>query len=462
MSYQAWAYIWGVLLAGALATIYSFANITLHDFQWPAFVTLTAFATLAHLFEAQAHGRHSYYPSYVFFFAGVLLLHPALLAVLVATPHIIELVKDRIVSSDLRRAWYVQPFNIAMHIVAGFMARLIYSGLHDGAVALFLPQQAMIAVTSAALAYVVINNFLLGAALVLARGISWRESGVLDLENLLSELILLCLGYVVAILWQLNPWFILPAISPLALMYRALTVPRLKQEAQIDAKTGLANARHFGKLLNDEFNRAQRFNRPLAFVMADLDFMRNINNNYGHLAGDAVLARIGHIIRTTVRDYDVAGRFGGEEFALALPEMDLPRARELAERLRMAIEAADFVVPTSDAPIHVTMSMGVACFPSDATTPTALIHEADVAVYAAKANGRNQVVCAADVPPATKIKHLPKTEQPKGTVEAEPHSQCDSLTVEREDMARLVASNGDRGSGSSSMALNVLASRYRR
>jgi diguanylate cyclase (GGDEF)-like protein/putative nucleotidyltransferase with HDIG domain len=261
----------------------------------------------------------------------------------------------------------------------------------------------VLAVVASALTYVAVNHVLVGQALVLARGASWRESGILDAENLLTDAVLLLLGYIVAVLWQLNPWLIVLALSPLVLMNRALMVPKLKQEAQIDGKTGLLNARRFVELFTAEMERTTRFDRPLALIMGDLDLLRNINNTYGHLAGDAVLAGIGKIIRENVREYDIAGRFGGEEFTIALPEVSLAEAKSFAERLRKAVETTGFEAKTSPKPIKATMSLGVACFPHDAATPTTLIHEADVAVYQAKLKGRNCVVCASDVPHFIKL-----------------------------------------------------------
>lgn len=402
MSCSAWAYIWGVLAAGLTLSVLAFAQFVPATMQWQTFVTFTLLAVGAQLFEAAAPNRHSYYPSFVFFFAGVLLLPPALFVLLVVVPHLVEWAKARLVNSTNLRDWYIQPFNMAMHIIAGVTARWMHSSFHAD-LGLFPLISPVVTVTLVALSYVVLNNVLLGLVLILARGISWRDSGVLNLENVLSELIMLCLGYVVAVLWEINHWLILPALSPLGLMYRALQVPQLKEEARTDSKTGLWNARHFNTLFNAELERATRFNRPVAFIMADLDLLRDINNTYGHLAGDTVLTGIGTLLRSTIRDYDIAGRFGGEEFAIVMPEVGPVEAGALAERIRQAIQAARFEVATSPTPINVTMSFGVACFPTDATSATDLIHEADAAVYQAKHQGRNRVVRARDVPVSVKL-----------------------------------------------------------
>src|SRR5581483_3973156 len=311
MSVRAWIYIWQVLLVGAVLTALALLGEAPSGSEWLAFGVLTASATITQQFEAKL-GRQSYYPSIVFQFAGVLLLPPVLFILLVAIPHLIEWAKKRWTNSEFLRDWYIQPFNIAVHIIAGILTHglVVNSGsLRD----LPFSYWAMFTLLLAGLGYIILNHFLIGQALVLARNISWRDSQIMSLENVLTEFILFSLGCTVAIFWQLNPLLILPATSPLLLLYQALRVPQLKQEAQTDSKTGLFNSRHFNTKFAEEFERAKRFNRPLALIMADLDLMRNINNTYGHLAGDGVLKGIGDMIRNTIRDYDLAGRFGGEE-----------------------------------------------------------------------------------------------------------------------------------------------------
>jgi diguanylate cyclase (GGDEF)-like protein len=408
-------YVLAVLIAGLALILLSLPCPVQSPLQWLTFIALTALATLAQLFKAEVHSRQSYYATPVFIFAGMLLLPTLLLALLIVISYSVEWAKERLVNSPLLRSWYIQPFNIATHIIAAIAAQQIYLAANGTQTAFHTPL-AVLAVALAALLYTLCNHVLIGMALVLARGVSLRESGILDPENLLTDLVLLCLGYTVAVLWTLNPWLIAPALAPLLLIYRALTIPLLKQEAQTDVKTSLLNARYFTKLFEAELERARRFDRPLALIVADLDLLRNINNTYGHLAGDVVLSGIGQNIRASIRDYDIAARFGGEEFVIALPETGPREAYEVAERLRQTVEAASFAVATSPTPIRATMSLGVACFPGDATTQKSLIHAADVAVYQAKVDGRNRVVCATDV------RHTIKALQPD-SVEAQAPEQ---------------------------------------
>jgi diguanylate cyclase (GGDEF)-like protein len=134
----------------------------------------------------------------------------------------------------------------------------------------------------------------------------------------------------------------------------------------------------------------------MALVMADLDYLREINNTHGHLAGDAVLTGVAKIFRQQLREYDVPARFGGEEFSILLPETRVGEALEIAERIRRAVAAAEFRVTTSDEPIRATVSMGVAAFPRDGSDANELVHQADLAVYRAKVGGRNRVVDCAE------------------------------------------------------------------
>ncbi len=405
MNNRAWAYVWFVLAAGAAFTVLSLPLPEPTAEQWLTFTFLTILATLAQLFKAEAPNHQLYYATRVFQFAGVLILHPFLYVMLVIIAHVVEWAKERLADSAHLRDWYLQPFNIAVHIIVGLIARQLFI-LLSGDSMLHLTVPGILIVLGAALVYVVLNHLLVGIALVLARGVPLLESGVLSFETLLPDFINMSLGFIVAVLWQINPWLIAPALSPLVLIYRALQIPQLKRDASTDSKTGLWNARYFTSLYTRELERARRFERPLSFIMADLDLLRNINNTYGHLAGDVVLTGIANIIRQTIREYDVAGRFGGEEFAIVLPETTTRDAMSLAERLREAVENASFSVPATGTKIHATLSLGVAAFPLDAQMANELIHEADIAVYQAKLKGRNCIISASEVPHSTKLESI--------------------------------------------------------
>jgi diguanylate cyclase (GGDEF)-like protein/putative nucleotidyltransferase with HDIG domain len=136
----------------------------------------------------------------------------------------------------------------------------------------------------------------------------------------------------------------------------------------------------------------------MSLIMADLDLLRDINNSYGHLAGDAVLKGLAEVFRAELRHYDVPARFGGEEFSILLPETPPDQALEIAERIRRAVAQRTFDIETSSEPIRATVSLGVAGYPKDGTDANELIHQADLAVYRAKLQGRNRVLGASSEP----------------------------------------------------------------
>jgi len=156
-----------------------------------------------------------------------------------------------------------------------------------------------------------------------------------------------------------------------------------------DPLTGLNNRRHMMEVLDREFERSQRSGARLCLVMIDLDHFKKVNDTYGHQKGDAVLQGLAALLRKHLRQYDTAARFGGEEFALILPETDLAEAALVAERLRKATEKLTFEqIPD----LQVSASLGVACYPMPGVdVPDDLIREADYALYNAKRHGRNRV-----------------------------------------------------------------------
>lgn len=159
--------------------------------------------------------------------------------------------------------------------------------------------------------------------------------------------------------------------------------------ATTDALTGLPNRRLMRTSLARELQQARRGGRPLGLIIFDLDHFKAVNDEYGHLAGDAVLRRVGEVLRRELRSSDVAGRPGGEEFAVLLPDTGRDAAMVIAERLRAAL--AKETVSHRDRSITVTASFGVVCFPDDGQEAEVLVQRGDDALYAAKRAGRDQV-----------------------------------------------------------------------
>src|SRR5829696_5156431 len=390
-----------LLLATAAATLPFIARMqNTHD--WLAFFILGSAAAVAQLFVVRTPRDQAYHTAIVFLIAAAFLLPPELVALMGIVQHVPEWLK-------MRYRWYLQTFNICNYVLGSMAVWFLAKRILNWHAIPGNTLRVAVAGLVCCVVFVAINHTVLALMLHFARRHTLRETGLFELEHLATDLVLAALGVVTYAFWQTNPWLIPFAIAPLVLVHRSLAVPQLQAEARVDPKTGLFNARHFAAALAEEIGRAQRFERPMSLIMADLDLLRDINNSYGHLAGDAVLKGIAEVFRAQLRHYDVPARFGGEEFSILLPETPPKQAMEIAERIRSAVAEKLYDVETSSEPIRATVSIGVAGFPKDAQDPNALIHQADLAVYRAKLQGRNRVLGASSEPllmPADRTQRL--------------------------------------------------------
>lgn len=170
------------------------------------------------------------------------------------------------------------------------------------------------------------------------------------------------------------------------------TLEELAQANRIDGLTQVFNRKHWEECLEKEFSRARRYQHGLALIMFDLDHFKLLNDTYGHLGGDIVLIETAKVISELLRLGDLFGRYGGEEFAIILPNTDLVGALDVAERIRVAISRN--IINFQEVEINVTASVGVAVITEADTRYEDLISRTDLALYDAKASGRN-IVCAA-------------------------------------------------------------------
>ena len=383
---RAAVYFFLVASATVLSCAFPISHLKANTPGWTTFAILAVLSATAQLFVVSGPRHYAYFTTIVFLIPAVMLLPPGLVALVGIIHHFPEWLKTR-------AAWYIQSFNICNWTLAMLAAWACFHGFsHDNRLSYAFAGAA------AAVALVAVNHILMAPMLKLARSLSIRDSGLFSFQSLSTDLVLAMLGVATAAFWRSNPWLILFAVAPLFLIHRSLSVPQLQEEARVDPKTGLFNARHFATALDEELTRAARFDRPLSLVMADLDLLRDINNTYGHLAGDAVLQGIAEVFRSHLRHYDVPARFGGEEFAILLPETPPEQAFEIAERIRRTVAASAFDVETSSEPIRATVSIGVAGYPRDGLDTNELIHQADLAVYRAKLQGRNRVLDASSDP----------------------------------------------------------------
>lgn len=167
---------------------------------------------------------------------------------------------------------------------------------------------------------------------------------------------------------------------------------KLKERMSLtDPLTGLYNRRHLEDSLKKEISRARRFHHPLSLVMLDVDDFKNYNDRLGHPSGDLLLKHLANVLAGTVRRSDTVARYGGEEFCIILPELAAAEARRFSERIRKVISSHPFEQRDVQPKGNITISLGTATFPNDASYMKDLIIKADTALYEAKENGRNRV-----------------------------------------------------------------------
>lgn len=166
--------------------------------------------------------------------------------------------------------------------------------------------------------------------------------------------------------------------------------------SETDELTGLYNKRAYSKLSYREMIKSQRYGHPFAIVMIDADSLKGINDQYGHEVGDRLIRSVADTIRMNLRETDILARYGGDEYVAFLPETTAAQAREVCERIRQAMSGMKFEVHKKQLPI--TVSIGMACYPDDSSSPEDIQERADRALYFSKQEGRNRVTAYADVP----------------------------------------------------------------
>lgn len=179
---------------------------------------------------------------------------------------------------------------------------------------------------------------------------------------------------------------------------RAELSEEVKRQAVTDGLTGVANRRSFNQALSSEFERAKRYSQDLSLLVVDLDYLKKINDTYGHTTGDEAIKSIGQVLASSSRANDITARYGGEEFCVLLPNTDLEMAEQLGERLRRTINETEI-----DGPGNISASIGVASYPIHADTSDMLFLRADEALYQAKQEGRNCIRVSSMAPDGSDI-----------------------------------------------------------
>jgi diguanylate cyclase (GGDEF)-like protein len=262
---------------------------------------------------------------------------------------------------------------------------LAYPGPH----AWFMRPVAVLAAVGCAALFSVLNTWLVAVAAHIAEPQARWAEVLWDRESMLLDLTEICVGVLVTIACALSPVLLCMALPPVIVLQRSLMHQQLQAAARTDAKTGLLNATAWQREADAEIARALRAGESLALLLADVDHFKRVNDTYGHLAGDDVLRGLATELRQQVRDSDVVGRFGGEEFVVLLPRADADEACKIAERLRH--RASVMSVYADSVALSVTISIGVAVLGVHGDDLFELLAAADLALYRAKDGGRDQV-----------------------------------------------------------------------
>ncbi len=256
---------------------------------------------------------------------------------------------------------------------------------------LMRPQQAMVAI-ACAVVFGVLNAGLVAVAAWLVDPDARLAEMLWDRERMLLDLTETCAGILVTIACALSMFLLTIALPPVVLLQRSLLHSQLKAQACTDPKTGVLNAGAWQEEASLAVDRARRRRESVAVLLTDVDYFKRVNDTYGHLIGDAVLRMLAAEMRQQVRESDLVGRFGGEEFSILLNRTTAAEAGRVAERIRRGVSVVR--VLTEDVIVGATISIGVAVLGSHGGSLVELIESADKALYRAKRTGRDRVCLA--------------------------------------------------------------------
>jgi diguanylate cyclase (GGDEF)-like protein len=252
----------------------------------------------------------------------------------------------------------------------------------------------MLVAAACAVVQWIINQVLIWPAIKGSNPVARVRGDLLAREPLYNDMTELCVAVIVTFCVASSIIALAFAFPFITLLQRSVRHAGLVQDSRVDSKTGLLNAATWDRQAATEVARAVRTKTALAIGLLDIDRFKVINDTYGHLVGDQVLKEISRTLSSMLRDYDLAGRFGGEEFSLLLPQTRAVDAIRIAERIRSSIAALSIIAPgaAGGERVQVTVSIGVAALDSGTDRTLAqLMAAADAALYRAKSCGRDQV-----------------------------------------------------------------------
>ncbi len=299
-------------------------------------------------------------------------------------------------SARARAPLYRQTFSAATIVLSCLAASTVMAQV-SGVVEKFLGGDGRLpAAAVGILVYLTVNSALVAGAIAVSTGGSNAADLLGEWDENVLEISALCLGGLTGIVLLINPWLVLLVLPPLLVLHRSVLVRHLQEAASIDGKTGLLNAAAWHTKAEQALARLARGDGPQAVLVLDLDHFKAVNDSHGHLAGDQVLAAVADALRSEVRDRDLVGRFGGEEFVVLLGGRPggPPDLEAVADRIRRRVAALRVEFATPDGPLTIaglSVSIGCAVHPGGAADLRDLLQIADTALYSAKRAGRNTV-----------------------------------------------------------------------
>jgi diguanylate cyclase (GGDEF)-like protein len=395
------AYFLVIDTVAVAATVFFAGRDHVNGHQWKLFGVLAALALVqAELSRALEEARRlitnapHVNMTTVWCYAAVILLPPSAAGALIAVvyAHLWLRVWRKLGTRPAHRVL----FSTAIIVLSAYVTAAVTSLAVTAHPADWASPSTAMMLGVGALVYLVVNGTLVTVAAALHGkphhiAIAWADYAL--------EIATLCLGIMTAFMLTLAPYLAVVVMPPLLVLHRAVLVKQLEELAIIDRKTGLLNASAWHDVAAAELSRAGRQHSSFGVLMVDLDHFKLVNDTHGHLAGDEVLRAVASLLTSEIRDYDCAGRFGGEEFAVLIPDAHAEQILTTAERLRHRVSELEVTAPTETGDTTITglsACIGVAVYPLHGTTLERLMLIADSALLTAKTSGRNKVVMITD------------------------------------------------------------------
>ncbi|TWT25449.1 GGDEF domain-containing protein [Planomicrobium sp. CPCC 101110] len=387
---QALYFIWtcNIVAIAVFSASWHFGGIDLSQLYSPVFATWLLLVCLARhggLFDF-VDSKLSAGIGCVIEFAALIILPFPLFALSIVISCLINMA-DRI------RKKHPEPFlgpdfNASSTIVVGFVSSSVFigtAGANPSSELLFT-----VALLMNTALFGILRIFLINTLICLDEGIAWRTGPAIKGDTVFTEGILLITGAVLAITYLFNPYLILFLIAPALLLQNLLQKANKAELIYIDEKTGIHNYRYFDEKINEMYMACKKNGTSLSLIFGDMDYLRDVNNTYGHSVGDDAIAAVGQVFKQSLQDDFTAARFGGEEFVMILPETSKGAAFQHAEIIRRKVEKLNLRSEKNEK-VALSISLGVASFPENAEDIQSLIQKADEALYEAKRKGKNQV-----------------------------------------------------------------------